>query len=330
MPETTGNPTPIATIDIGTNSVLLLIVRRCPDGTFEELANEAQITRIGEGIGNGNTFLPAAMERTLVVLKRYAELCRQHQAGEIRAVGTAAFRRVTNGQAFIDRVRAECGLEIEVIAGTREAQLSYAAARHDFGDDLLVCDIGGGSTEYIWRPSGKQEVTAISLPLGSVALHERYCHSDPIAPSDYEQTRLAILSELMANLGSRHGGGAGLFNDRRPTTLVALAGTATTLAAMHLQLREYCHWEVHGKVLTRDDVAVLLGALRQRTVAERKQLPGLEPGRADVVLTGALLLCETMDLLGYDRVTISDRGVRWGLVYEWAESCQRNEIQARI
>ncbi|MBI2346767.1 MAG: Ppx/GppA family phosphatase [Deltaproteobacteria bacterium] len=306
----------IAAIDVGTNSVLLLVVRQDANGVIEVLANEARITRIGEGIGTSHALKPEAMARTLSVLKEYSAICRMHGAATVSAVGTAAFRRVANGQQFLDQVRAACGFDLEIISGQREAQLSYLAAATDFGPDLLVCDIGGGSTEYIWRSAGKTAITAISLPLGSVTLHETFCHSDPINDADYEQTRMAILSELTTHLGSRHGGGAGLIADRRPDQLVALAGTATTLAAMCLQLREYRHWEVHGKPLTLAEIETLRDTLRARTIAERKQLPGLEPARADVILPGAILLAETMNLLDYDQVTISDRGVRWGLVYE--------------
>lgn len=311
---------PIAAIDVGTNSVLLLIARPQPEGGIEVLTDEAHITRIGEGIGADNLFQPAAMDRTLAILAQYATQCREAGVERIIAVGTAAFRRVTNGQQFSDRVRRTCGIALDVISGTREATLSHHAAARDFGDDLLVCDVGGGSTEYIWCASRKSEITAISLPLGSVALQEKYCHSDPISPADYEMTRAAIVSELHSHLGEQHGGGAGLTAGRLPGTLIALAGSATTLAAMHLQLREYNHWQVHGTILTAIDIEALVATLRARTLAERKQLPGLEPGRADVILPGAMILLETMQMLRYDRVTISDRGVRWGLVYEQLEN----------
>lgn len=307
---------PIAAIDIGTNSVLLLIVRPRADGTLEVLADEAHITRIGEGIGTGHAFLPAAMTRTLRVLEGYAARCRKHQAPQILAVGTSAFRRVTNAQPFIDHVERACGFTITVIPGEREAALSYLAASHDFGDDCLVCDIGGGSTEFIWRAAPRHPITAISLPLGSVALHEHYCHSDPIDGVEYDQTRRAISAALRQHLADGKMSGPSLSRDQHPPQLVALAGSATTLAAMQLRLGTYNHWEVHGKVLTLPEIVALQDAMRTRTVAQRKTLPGLEPDRADVILAGTLILTETMQWLHYDRVTISDRGVRWGLVYE--------------
>lgn len=291
----------IATIDIGTNSVLLTIAEKQADGSLSALVEEAHITRIGEGLATGDTFTAAAMERTATLLERYAGRCRELSVDRIRAVGTAAFRRVTNAQAFIDDVQARCGLAIEVISGEREATLSYQAVAPEFGEDILVLDIGGGSTELIW--SGH----ALSLPLGSVVLHEQFCHSDPISDADFEQTRKAICSKLDS---------AGLPKAPAPARLVALAGTATTLAAMHLRLATYSHDQVHGTKLREADLLALLNTLRRATLAERKQMPGLEPARADVVLCGAILLHETMRRFGYDRVTVSDRGVRWGLLYE--------------
>lgn len=277
-----------------------------------------------------NVFQPAAMDRALAVLERYAAECRNTGVGQIMAVGTAAFRCVTNGEAFCRRVREQCGLTIDVISGKREAELADRAAATDFGRDLLVCDIGGGSTEFIWRSTNQSQITALSLPLGSVVLHEGHCHTDPISDVEFGQTQMAIRSELMTHLGSGHRGGAGLRNDRRPGTLVALAGTATTLAAMHRRLRTYRHGEVHGTLLTAADIQAILVDLRARTVAERQQLPGLEPGRADVILPGALILAETMQLLGYEQVTISDRGVRWGLIYEALESPPRKRLASPV
>lgn len=302
----------LAAIDVGTNTVLLLVITRAARGAPTVLADEARITRLGEGVGAHGVFCEAAMTRTLAVLRDYAALCRRHGCARILAVGTAAFRRVTNGAAFCARVERECGIRIEVIPGEREARLSHAAAARDFGDDVLVCDIGGGSTEYIWKDGDR--IAAVSLPIGSVLLHEQYGHSDPIAPEDYARMQGAIAAALHAGLAPPTRDSAPPW--RRPARLVALAGTATTLAAMQLRLRAYHHAQVHGHGLALADVQGLRDALRTRTIAERRKLPGLEPARADVILPGAILLVETMQLLGYERVTISDRGVRWGLVYE--------------
>ena len=303
----------IGVIDIGTNSVLLTIAEK-RDASWQALTEEAHITRIGEGLGRNPAFLPEAMARTSEVLKRYQQSCTEASVDQIIAVGTAAFRRAHNAKDFVAQIETELGLTIEIISGEREAELSFLAAAKDFGEDLLVVDIGGGSTEYIWKQG--ETVKGISLPLGSVVMHERHVHSDPISVSDYVMLEAQILTELTQVYGSQWGGGGAALAGDVPEQLVALAGTATTLAAMKLDLETYSHAEVHGTKLRDKELLDLLKRLRDATVEERKQARGLEPARADVILEGTLILQQTMDLFGYDEVTISDRGVRWGLIYE--------------
>lgn len=308
----------IGVIDIGTNSVLLTVAERQDDATIKALFEAAHITRIGEGLGSQALFLPQAMERTLQVLKSYKKNCEEFTVDKIIVVGTAAFRRAHNARDFVADVENELGLSIEIITGQREAELSFKAAVHDFGTDVMVLDIGGGSTEYIWQR--EQEIKALSLPLGSVVMHEKYVHSDPISSEDYQFLEAQIMSELAQVYGSRWGGGQAALQQDVPQKLVALAGSATTLAAMKLDLATYSHDEVHGTRLSRDEVQSLVERLRVATIEERKRMNGLEPARADVILEGAIILLQTMELFGYEAVTISDRGVRWGLIYELLES----------
>ncbi len=298
-------PVRIAAIDIGTNSALLTIVEHRADHEMRTLCEEAEITRIGEGLGTAETFCEPAMDRTLALLRHYADRCREFHVERISAVGTAAFRRAHNSAEFVQRVERACGLRIQIISGQKEAQLSFHAAAHDFGDDLFVLDIGGGSTEFMWIDG--DAVQAHSFPIGSVTLHEEFCHHDPISDDEY-QTLQRHLQSSLAIIAPRV--------RQRPAQLVALAGSATTLAAMHLELAVYSHDQVHGTILTREQIDMLLHRLRYATLAERKQMRGLEPQRADVILSGALLLHETMRQFGFSQVTISDRGVRWGLIYE--------------
>lgn len=298
-------PARVAAIDIGTNSVLLTVAESTADGLITTLCEEAHITRIGEGLGTAQQFCEPAMQRTESVLVRYAARCREFHADRVYVVGTAAFRRATNSADFVQRIETACGLKIQIISGEKEAHLSFHAAAHDFGDDLFVLDIGGGSTEFMWTAG--DAVHAHSFPMGSVTLHEELCHSDPIIDADYAALQQQIRASLtvIAPMVRAH-----------PATLVALAGTATTLAAMHLQLREYAHDQVHGTVLTAAQIGQLCTTLRAATLAERTAMVGLEPQRADVILSGAVVLAETMQQFGYTTVTISDRGVRWGLLYE--------------
>lgn len=293
-----------ASIDVGTNSVLLTIVERHADGTCTPIVEAAEITRIGEGLAAHGCFQAGAMERTASVLDRYAALCREHTVTRLVAVGTAAFRKAANASVFVDNVRNRCGLALEIISGEREAALSYHAAARDFGADCVVLDIGGGSTEFIWRTHDRLHTH--SLPLGSVTLHEQLVRSDPISAADYAAVEHAI-AEQMAQLPTQ---------DDTTRPLVALAGTATTLAAMHLRLATYSHDEVHGTVLQHADVVAVLEPLRHATMAVRQRMPGLEAARADVILPGTMILLAAMQRAHAAAVTISDRGVRWGLLYE--------------
>lgn len=297
---------PMATIDIGTNSVLLTVAAQNEHGDLQAVFEDAHITRIGEGLGETQTFGTNAMQRTMTVLRDYARCCQQYDAQTIVAVGTAAFRHATNAADFVAAVRDECGITISVIPGKREAMLSYRAAAQDFGHDCLVLDIGGGSTECIW-PS-KSGIQAHSVPIGSVALHEETMVADPLSDDDLARMQIAA-HEALATLHAPIG-------NELPSRLVALAGTATTLGAIHLKLERYDHAQVHGLELHITEVQTIFEQLKILTVANRTSVPGLEAGRADVIVSGIILLLETMRMYGFDRVTVSDRGVRWGLIYE--------------
>ncbi len=302
----------LATIDIGTHSVLLLIAQKNPDGKIKVLADEATLTRIGEGMGSINNFLSSGMERTLAVLKKYKAICDQHRVEKILCVGTAAFRKAKNVADFVIQVKKETGIEIEIISGEREAALTWKAASTDFGSDIMVVDIGGGSTEVICPVSlrGGQWPTkqSTSIPIGSVLLTEKYCHSDPVSDADYQNICNVIEQTLPSPQPSPTRG--------EGKRLVATAGTATTLGAIKMKMKIYHHNEIHGSKLSLAELKKIIADFKSKTIEERKKIPGLEPGRADVILAGSLLLEKIAEHFGFQEITVSDRGVRWGLVYE--------------
>lgn len=302
-----------AAIDIGTNSVLLTIAER-QDAGWNVLVEDAHITRLGQGLGEGRSFLQESMERTLVVLERYQQLCQEHNAQRIHVVGTAACRKADNCADFAEQLQQRTGWTLDVISGEREAELAYQSARQDFGEDILVLDIGGGSTEFIWP--GSEGLNRISFPMGSVVLKERYLQSDPIAADEYGPLVLFIDQSYQLGLFNPGATHQPLTPSHKPTRMVALAGTVTTLVSMQLELTEYDHDRVHGAELSRQQINTLLQQMLSLPLAARQQLPGLEPARADVIPVGTTLLQQAMELLGYDRVLVSDRGVRWGLLYE--------------
>lgn len=295
-----------ATIDIGTNAVLLLIAEKSADGKIKSIHEEAELTRLGQGLGGGNLLHPDGMQRTLDVLKSYAVTCKKFAATPVVAVGTSALRRAQNAGEFVGRVRQETGVGIQIISGDEEAALSFEAARAEFGENIIVVDIGGGSTEFIWQ--NKNGLHTQSLLLGAVTLQENFGRHDPLDTQDAVEMEAAVLHYLEELPKTAVAETAG-------KTMVGIAGTVTTLAAMALKLKKYDHEQVHGHILTLSDVEGIISDLLPLKIEERKKLPGLEPKRADVIYPGAVILHEAMEHFGKDRVIACHHGIRWGLGY---------------
>jgi exopolyphosphatase/guanosine-5'-triphosphate,3'-diphosphate pyrophosphatase len=307
-------PTPgagrVAAIDVGTNTVLLLVAEARPGGAVA-LAERAEITRLGRGVDATGRLDPAAIAETVGVLAAYAAEARALGVGAIDCVATSAARDAANGAEFFSAARAAAGLEPRIISGDEEARLVYASAWRDFGaaaagSRLAVLDVGGGSTEFTFgrgaTPEGRR-----SLQVGAVRLTERHVREDPINPATLGTLRQAARAAL-APLALMGGGGVG--------RLVGVAGTVTTLAAVEQALPRYDAERVHGASLSRATLERVLARLAALPLAERAGLPGMEPKRADVIVAGAVVVAEAMALTGFETLTVSDRGVRWGLVHE--------------
>jgi exopolyphosphatase/guanosine-5'-triphosphate,3'-diphosphate pyrophosphatase len=309
-----------AAIDVGTNTVLLLVAEE-RDGRLEPVAERAEITRLGRGVDATGLLTPEAIRETADVLGRFAGEARALGAGRIVCVATSAARDARNGAEFFAAARAAAGLEPEVITGDEEARLVYASAWRDFGltlagpapfppgAPLAVLDVGGGSTEFTYgdrpTPRGRR-----SLQVGAVRLTERHVHCDPIPLSEQLVLREAA-REALAPLGNLEGLG-----DVTGARLVAVAGTVTTLCSVAQELPVYDAAKVHGATMLLDEVDALIARLAGLSVAERQRLPGMEPKRADVIVAGGIVVAEAMRITGFDRLTVSDRGVRWGLLYD--------------
>lgn len=300
----------LATIDVGTNTTLLLVVEAepgRPEGVTV-LADRAEVTRLGRGIGAGGKLGDEGIARTLAVLAEYAAIAARLDA-PIVAVGTEALRRAPNAGAFLGPAAATLGVPVEVIDGDREAALSFLATTSSFPEAaagvMAVVDIGGGSTEVILADRGAVR-QRISLPVGSVRLTERHIQGDP--PPDAEVA--SLMAEIAGALDRVDWEGA------RPAALVGVAGTVTSLGAMAQRLSSYDPGRVHGFRLTLAVLGQLVDELRASTQRERERMPGLDPRRADVIFAGALLLLEIARRVGVGEVIVSDRGIRWGLVHE--------------
>lgn len=298
----------VATIDIGTNTTLLLVAE-ASGSTITVLEDRAEITRLGRGIGSGGGLGQEGIDRTLAALSGYAVLARVHEA-PIFAIGTEALRRAPNAADFLCRAAALLDTPVDVIDGKREAALTFLAARLSFPEaaaqTMMVVDLGGGSTEFIVARRGAVDFCA-SLPLGSVRLTERHIHHDPALAHEIETMRAEIVSQLAATRFPSEAD--------RPC-LVGVAGTVTTLAAMAQDLRSYDPALVHGYQLTLPTLEKQVDRLRASTQKEREAMPGLDPRRADVILSGAVTLSEIARRAGVAKVLVSDRGIRWGLLYE--------------
>lgn len=297
----------VAAIDVGTNTVLLTIAEI--DGEPRAVEEAAEIVRLGEGLDRSGRLGEAAIGRTVAVLERFAARIGAHGCERVRAVATEAVRKAANGEAFLraaDAALAPVGGRMEVIAGEREARLSWRAVADSFPalvGPRTVLDIGGGSTELIVGDAAVEGV--ISLPIGSVRLTERIIAHDP--PSADERARLAAtVDEALAAAPAPRG------------TLVGIAGTVTTLAAMAQRLATYDGARVHGARLDRATLDALVDMLGTTPLADKRRTPGLDPKRADVIYAGAVILSRVMARAGSDVCVVSDRGIRWGLVYECA------------
>jgi exopolyphosphatase/guanosine-5'-triphosphate,3'-diphosphate pyrophosphatase len=292
----------LASIDIGTNSILLLIAEKRGE-ELVPLYQEARIARLGEGVGHTKVLTEEAQQRAFEILSDYARLCSEHNATQIVACGTAALRKARNAKAFTARVESALGITVDIISEKREAELSFRANAASFGRDIVVMDIGGGSTEFI------TQTRPTSLDLGVVALTELFIHADPPADNEIAALKAHVHTRLNRELDRCY------FSDNVPR-LIATAGTPTTLAAILGAIDPYDSERVHGSTLALNDIDELIANLQRATLDERRTLPGLQAGREDVILAGAILLSEAMKLLGFDEATVSDRGVRWGMLYE--------------
>jgi exopolyphosphatase / guanosine-5'-triphosphate,3'-diphosphate pyrophosphatase len=304
-------------IDIGTNTILCLIAELKSDGGFDVIDDLAEITRLGQGVDRQGRISPEGEERSLQVLRRYLERCRRLNVEEIVAVGTSALRDARNSAEVRARFKEQLGFDVRLISGNEEAAYSFLAVQKGLalaGQELLVVDVGGGSTEFI-RGNTAGVSQAVSINLGTVRLTEQFLHSDPVRKDECEKMIRAIEKELARLPDS-------WLKDGPALTLVGIAGTFTTLSAVERKLLRYAHAEVHGSRLTLSEVRRQMALFQGKTIEERKAIPGLEPKRADVMLAGAILIERIMTTFHTERVIVSDQGVRYGLLHECLK--QRN------
>ncbi len=301
----------VATIDIGTNSVLLLVAER-RGASLLPLVERCTITRLGQGVDRTRRLHPEAVERTLACLNDYARIIWSQGVDAVACVATSASRDASGAESFVARAREALGVAPVVISGQREAELTFAGALVGLGLDgpVAIQDVGGGSTELVHGEAGgggARVIEAVSLDVGSVRMTERFLAEDPPTPGQLAELREAVRAEL-----------AKAPRMPRGTAWIGIAGTITTLAAIDQELVPYDAGRVHGSRLECGRIGQLADRLAGLPLVQRRQVPGLEPKRADVIVAGACIAHEVLLRSNAASMVVSDRGVRWGVALELA------------
>lgn len=307
-----------AAIDIGSNTLRLLIAGQAEPYDFfpwHDIYRTHRIVRLGEGLHDSGRLSEAGMTRALTALAEFARLIIEHGGSltDTLAVATAAMREAANGGAFRSRIERETGIRVQIIEGETEARLSLAGAtavlRRDTRDDMLLFDIGGGSTEFI-RVRDQAIVDAVSRKLGVVRLVEAHLASDPPSAEDYRAMVRAADAHLAAIV-------AGWPDGKPPAHLVGTAGTVTTLAAVHLDLYPYDIAHINNLRISREEFAALRDRLLVMTHDERQAIRTIEPGRADLIVAGLAIIDAIFERWSYPELIVVDAGLLEGA---WLES----------
>ncbi|MBI2403354.1 MAG: Ppx/GppA family phosphatase [Gemmatimonadetes bacterium] len=297
----------LAAIDVGTNSVRLIVAEVEPDGTYRVLDEEQEMSRLGRGLYRSGRLGHVPMERTLEALGKMKAIADGFGVKELRAIATSAVREATNGRQFCREAWRRHRLRVEVISADEEAQLAFQSVQRHFGlegQSTAVVDIGGGSTEVILALGGVVD-RIHSLPLGAVRLTERWVRSDPLKPRHWKQLKRAIDDTIKGVVGKP---------PFAAEVMIGSCGTFSNLAQMARSAREGEPGPIQGYVLTRGDVVRLLDRLRETPLGARRQIPGVNPKRADILVAGAAVVARLAKRLGTQRVVVNDRGIRDGVL----------------
>ena len=295
----------VAAIDCGTNSIRLLIAD-IDGNNFREVVRDMEIVRLGQGVDQTGQFHPDAIIRTLTAVDKFAAEIAKRGVEKIRFCATSATRDATNRHLFVDGVRERLGIEVEVISGNEEAALSFAGAIQDLDPSqgpFLVVDIGGGSTEFVFGTSTVE--AARSVNIGCVRMSERHFANDPATTEQVELARIDIQAAIAI--------AAAEVPITKAKTLVAVAGTATTVAAAGLNLAEYDRYAIHLARISATQVHDASAMFLRRNREERVSLGYMHPGRVDVIGAGSLVLSEIMKATGASEFVASESDILDGM-----------------
>ncbi len=309
-------------MDIGTNSVRLLVADVDERERLRTAHRMGEISRLGEGLDRTGVIDKAAAARTLECLERFVHEAEYSGASRIRVAGTNAFRVATNGQEVAESFAERIGYPVEIISGEEEARLVFLAVLSGLGTargPSVVVDIGGGSTEII-SGEGETGTQVISLELGCVRLTERLVRSDPPAESELEAVRRHVLDVFAEKLRS--------FELNGVERAIGVGGTVTAFGALDLGLVKYDPSRIENHHLTRECISNIGKQLCSIPLSQRRDLAGVSRGRADIIPAGAIILCEFVDRFAVNGVYVSTRGLRYGLVLSEARKATRPAGQA--
>ena len=302
----------VAAIDCGTNSIRLLIAD-IDGNNFREVVRDMEIVRLGQGVDETGQFHPDAIARTLTAVDKFAAEIAKRGVEKIRFCATSATRDATNRDLFVDGVRERLGIELEVITGEEEAALSFAGAIKDLDPSngpFLVVDIGGGSTEFVFGTSTVE--AARSVNIGCVRMTERHFASDPATAEQIELARTDIQAAIAQ--------AAAVVPITKAKTLVAVAGTATTVAAAALELPEYDRYAIHLSRITAQQTHDAATMFATSTREQRLSLGYMHPGRVDVIAAGSLVLSEIMKATGANEFVASESDILDGMAFSLARN----------
>ena len=305
-----------AGLDIGSHTTRMLIAQKT--GTeLVPIRAERRVTRLAQDFENADTVTVEAQNRNISALKEYISIMREFQVSNIGCGATGVVRRAGNSEAVLGRIASETGIECRILSEETEALLSakgILSALPEIGNGVLTFDIGGGSTEFVLT-GANSAIWNASRPVGAATLTGAFLKGDPPGLEAVSRAALAARHEIISAREQLHG----IIDFSATLRLVGTAGTVTTLAAMNIKLERYIPYLVNGVVLTGSWLSQTIEALAQMPLAQRRLLAGLEPGREDIILGGAVIVAEILSCFGQDSFVVSDAGLLEGILIELIE-----------
>ena len=298
----------IGTIDIGTNSMRLLIAEYV-NNKIENRKKYINTTRIGQGVDKDGYITKEVMDRNLKALKEFSDICKEQNCEAVYCMGTSALRDSKNGQEFVKKAKEMANIDVKIICGDEESNLGFLGVLEgtegDKKDNILVIDIGGGSTEFVL---GNEEGINFckSENVGALRMTEKFITTDPISEEDFNQMNYFIENTISSTLE--------ILKNKKISKLVGIGGAITSVSAMNQQLEVYSMEKVHNSEVTKKDIEKILQNLKKMTLNDKKTIKGLQPKRADIITAGVTILNIIMEKLEFEKIMISEYDNLEGLI----------------